>query len=79
MFAFALWDKREKSLTLARDRFGEKPLFYGWQGASFIFGSELKSLMKHPEWQAKIDRDSLARVYALRLCSFAKINLAWRE
>ena len=61
MFAFALWDKREKSLTLARDRFGEKPLFYGWQGASFIFGSELKSLMKHPEWQAKIDRDSLAR------------------
>jgi asparagine synthase (glutamine-hydrolysing) len=59
MFAIALWDKRERVLTLARDRFGEKPLFYGWQGGSFVFGSELKSLMKHPEWQGKIDRDSL--------------------
>ena len=59
MFAIALWDKSEKCLTLARDRFGEKPLFYGWQGGSFVFGSELKSLMKHPEWQGKIDRDSL--------------------
>jgi asparagine synthase (glutamine-hydrolysing) len=61
MFAIALWDNGERSLTLARDRFGEKPLFYGWQGGSFIFGSELKSLTKHPKWQGVVDRDSLVQ------------------
>lgn len=60
MFAIALWDKQSKELTLARDRFGEKPLFYGWQGGSFLFGSELKSLAVHPEWQGMIDRDALS-------------------
>ena len=45
MFALALWDKREKCLLLARDRMGEKPLFYGWQNKRFFFASELKSLM----------------------------------
>lgn len=60
MFAIALWDSHRKELTLARDRFGEKPLFYGWQGGSFLFGSELKSLAVHPEWQGVIDRDALS-------------------
>ena len=60
MFAIALWDRQSKELTLARDRFGEKPLFYGWQGGSFLFGSELKSLAVHPEWQGMIDRDALS-------------------
>ena len=53
MFAFALWDRTERTLHLARDRMGEKPLYYGWCGKSFLFGSELKALRAHPEWQAK--------------------------
>jgi asparagine synthase (glutamine-hydrolysing) len=64
MFALALWDRQERQLTLARDRLGEKPLYYGWQGggadATFLFGSELKALRAHPSFQAQVDRDSLA-------------------
>ena len=60
MFAVALWDKRDRSLLLARDRIGEKPLYYGWCGHSFVFGSELKALRAHPHWNAEIDRDALA-------------------
>ncbi|MEM7021263.1 MAG: asparagine synthase (glutamine-hydrolyzing) [Pseudomonadota bacterium] len=59
MFAFALWDKRERSLTLARDRAGKKPLYYGWCGDSFMFGSELKALCAHPSFDPAIDRDAL--------------------
>jgi len=63
MFAFAVWDKLERVLTLGRDRLGEKPLYYGWQGsgegASFLFGSELKALKAHPCFSAEIDRDAL--------------------
>ncbi|PYM12373.1 MAG: asparagine synthase (glutamine-hydrolyzing), partial [Verrucomicrobia bacterium] len=60
MFAFALWDRQERTLHLARDRMGEKPLYYGWSGAAFLFGSELKALRAHPLWQGEIDRDALA-------------------
>lgn len=59
MFAFALWDHKEQVLTLARDRMGEKPLYYGWQDSVFLFGSELKGLKQHPQFQGKIDRDVL--------------------
>jgi len=59
MFAFAVWDRSEKRLILARDRIGEKPLYYGWQGGVFVFGSELKALAAHPEWRPEIDRQAL--------------------
>ena len=49
MFAFALWDQTERTLILARDRMGEKPLYYGRSGGTFLFGSELKSLAAHPD------------------------------
>ena len=55
MFALALWDKHEKSLTLARDRIGEKPLYYGWQTGVFLFGSELKALRAHPAFGGEMD------------------------
>ena len=60
MFAFALWDRQERRLTLARDRLGEKPLYYGWNRGRFLFGSELKALTAHPGWQGELDRDALA-------------------
>ncbi|MEM9543634.1 MAG: asparagine synthase (glutamine-hydrolyzing) [Cyanobacteria bacterium P01_E01_bin.42] len=60
MFAFALWDRQERSLYLCRDRVGEKPLYYGWMGQTFLFGSELKPLKIHPHWQGEIDRNALA-------------------
>ncbi|QMS91447.1 asparagine synthase (glutamine-hydrolyzing) [Nostoc edaphicum CCNP1411] len=59
MFAFALWDRQERILHLGRDRLGEKPLYYGWMGQTFLFGSELKALKVHPAFQAKINRDAL--------------------
>lgn len=63
MFAFAVWDKAERVLTLCRDRLGEKPLYYGWQGlgkaACFLFGSEVQALKVHPAFVAPINRDAL--------------------
>lgn len=59
MFAFAVWDKQTHTLVLGRDRLGEKPLYYGWQDNTFLFGSELKALKAHPVFRGKIDRDAL--------------------
>ena len=59
MFAFALWDSIDCTVQLARDRMGEKPLYYGWQGDSFLFGSELKALKVHPSFKDQIDMESL--------------------
>ena len=60
MFAFAVWDREKRQLSLARDRVGKKPLYYGWCGNTFLFGSELKALRVHPEFDHTIDRDALA-------------------
>jgi len=65
MFALAVWDRRDGTLTLARDRIGEKPLYYGWAGRHFVFGSELKALRAHPGFDTTVDRGSLARFLRL--------------
>ena len=59
MFALALWDRKEKVLSLARDRMGEKPLYYGWQNQTLLFGSELKALRVHPAFRSEINQEVL--------------------
>ncbi len=60
MFAFAVWDAQAQRLHLVRDRLGIKPLYYGRQGGSFLFGSELKGIKPHPEFTGVIDRNAIA-------------------
>ena len=65
MFAFAVWNTQEKSFTLGRDRVGEKPLYYGWLSDNenktvLVFGSQLKSIRKHPAFNSEIDRNALS-------------------
>jgi len=59
MFALAIWDARDQTLTLCRDRFGEKPLFYGWIGPDLVFASELKAFSAHAGWSPALDRNAL--------------------
>lgn len=67
MFALAIWDKSERTLSLARDRFGEKPLYYGWVGGQFAFASELKAMRTLPRFDNSVSRRALrmfmARTY----------------
>jgi asparagine synthase (glutamine-hydrolysing) len=64
MFAIALWDREQVVLSLARDRLGEKPLYFGWQARGqesvFLFGSELKALKAHPAFEGRVNRQALA-------------------
>jgi asparagine synthase (glutamine-hydrolysing) len=60
MFAFALWDRRERTLTLGRDRLGEKPLYYGWNAGMFYFASDLRAMKAHPSFRPEIAQGALA-------------------
>ncbi|MDR7994259.1 asparagine synthase (glutamine-hydrolyzing) [Thermosynechococcus sp. TG252] len=60
MFALALWDRKTRTLTLARDRMGEKPLYYGWVKGTLVFGSELKAIRTFPGFDHSIERRALA-------------------
>ena len=60
LFAFALWDREAHTLHLCRDRIGEKPLYYGWMGKTFLFASELKAILAHPACKTEVDRNALA-------------------
>lgn len=79
MFAFALWDRLEKSITLARDRFGEKPLYYGFDKGRFMFASELKALKRLPGFDPALDHEALSQFFALSyvpapLCIYAGLS-----
>ena len=60
MFAIAFWDKEEQTLTLIRDCLGAKPLYYGWDGTTLFFGSELKALRAFKAWEPEVDCDGLS-------------------
>lgn len=66
MFAFAIWDQRERSLFVARDRLGIKPLYYSQTSAGFVFGSEIKSLLLHPAVQRQVDIQALSQYVSLK-------------
>jgi asparagine synthase (glutamine-hydrolysing) len=66
MFAFALWDKRERALTLARDRYGVKPLYYARAGESFLFGSEVKAILAHGAYRTQLDKEALLEYFTFQ-------------
>ncbi len=79
MFAFAIWDNVNCKLTLARDRFGEKPLYWGWQNDKLYFASELSSISSIPFFKAKVNRNSLNQLLRYNYipapnCIFQNIN-----
>lgn len=65
IFAFAIWDERKQQLFIARDRMGVKPLFYAQRGSSFLFASELKAILAHPDVKPVLSREGLAEVFAI--------------
>lgn len=66
MFAVAAWDKEEKALYLSRDRFGVKPLYYWFTGSSLVFGSEVKAIMKHPDYQMGVNLEALNEYFTFQ-------------
>ena len=76
MFAFGLWDRKQRTLSLVRDRFGEKPLYYGWAGSDFLFGSELKALRAHPRFDSADRPPGAAAVRRADLYPGAAVDLS---
>jgi len=66
MFAFAIWDARTKRLFLARDRYGMKPLYYYHKGATLVFASEIKAILKHPEVRAGLNKSALSEYFTFQ-------------
>ena len=66
MFAFALYDLKKKEILLARDHFGVKPLYYIMVNGSLVFGSEIKSILKHPKYQNELDLNALGNFLTFR-------------
>jgi len=66
MFAFAIWDRQARSLFLARDRYGIKPLYYSTSGNSFLFGSEVKAILAHPDYRGDLDREALLEYFTFQ-------------
>jgi asparagine synthase (glutamine-hydrolysing) len=66
VFAFAIWDKRTQTLTLARDRYGIKPLYYFQNNDTFLFASEIKSFLQHPDFKAELDFEALYEYFTFQ-------------
>ena len=66
MFAFALWDRKDRTLMLARDRYGIKPLYFAQQGGSFSFASEQKALLVNPAFQRRLDKSALLEYFTFQ-------------
>ena len=66
MFAFAVWDSRQRALTLVRDRYGVKPLYYAQRGETLLFGSEVKAILAHPSCRAELDREALLEYFTFQ-------------
>ncbi|MDP8219602.1 MAG: asparagine synthase (glutamine-hydrolyzing) [Candidatus Theseobacter exili] len=66
MFAFAIWDRKKQRLFLARDRYGIKPLYYTYQGHTFLFGSEIKAILQHPAYSIDIDKEALLEYFTFQ-------------
>ena len=65
IYAFAIWNEKEKELFLARDHFGIKPLYYTIKNGNFIFASEIKAILKHPEKRAEIDETGISELFGI--------------
>jgi asparagine synthase (glutamine-hydrolysing) len=66
MFAVAAWNKTEKALYFSRDRFGIKPLYYWFNGKSLVFSSEIKAIIKHPDYKIEVDHDALNQYFTFQ-------------
>jgi len=66
MFALAIWDRAERELFLARDRFGIKPLYYAQVGSALLFASEIKAFLRHPQFRSEMDREGLLEYFTFQ-------------